>query len=88
MRMSWYLPSKAELGLMNAALLIINNILANDGNVASNPILPQDAPKFGKYWSSTEQSSSTAWAYSFRLWLFFSTNKSVAIFGVRAVRAF
>ncbi len=87
----WYLPSHAELKQIDAVLVIIERVLSNDGNPASNPINNEYSPAVGNsgiYWSSTEgYGTSAAWTY------YFSTGDSTdgsknASFKVRAIRAF
>ena len=40
---------------MDNSILIINNVLANDGNSATNPQHPEYvSPTYGRYWSFTE----------------------------------
>lgn len=54
----WYLPSILELKQTENALLIINNVLSNDGDATTNTINVKT-----KYWSSTEYNNSLAWFY-------------------------
>ena len=84
----WYLPGNIELKRIEAAILVINNILANDNDPATNPLDPEyTTPTFGHYWSSTEIDLNSAWSYDFYTGSFVSFSK-VGTSGVRAVRAF
>jgi len=84
----WYLPSTLELRQMDDAILIINNVLANDGDGTTNPLNPEYvAPTYGRYWSSTETNSTSAWSYYF---IYGNSNYyyKYYTYRVRAVRAF
>lgn len=84
----WYLPSLRELNMMFQVDAIMDDILDNDGDPSTNGLRQQSStPIGGRYWSSTEQSSS--YAYCFISYLNYNqqfTKLSVA--GVRAVRKF
>lgn len=83
----WYLPSTLELRQMYDAILIINDVLSNDGNGTTRPLQADAGLPYGKYWSSTEEFSEGAWYYSIGFGSFNSTSKS-NLAKVRAVRAF
>jgi hypothetical protein len=84
----WYLPGIVELRQMDDAILIINNVLANDGNGTTNPLNPDRVtPTLGKYWSSTEDSSNIAMFGSFSSGET-NINTKNSTYRVRAVRAF
>ena len=57
----WYLPSHSELELLGDTRVAINNILANDGNSATNGLNLSNSSPYGYYWSSTEYSNNDAW---------------------------
>ncbi len=84
----WYLPSLRELNMMFQVDAIMDDVLDNDGDPATNGLRQQSStPIAGRYWSSTEQSSS--YAYCFIPYLNYNqqfTKLSVA--GVRAIRKF
>tara|TARA_B100000809_G_scaffold241111_1_gene264023 strand:+ start:1757 stop:2782 length:1026 start_codon:yes stop_codon:yes gene_type:complete len=84
----WYLPASWELNLLFNSAFLISNILDNDGNSATQPLLPDYvAPHYGIYWSSTERNTGHGWYYSFSLAYSNFTSKST-YYRVRAVRAF
>ena len=84
----WYLPSTIELREMDAAIMVIYDILANDGDNTTNPLHPEYAsPSYGRYWSSTETNNSYAWYYHFTYGSSSNTLKHYT-YRVRAVRAF
>jgi hypothetical protein len=84
----WYLPSNRELSLLASHDVLIDQILDNDGLSTTNGFSQEYlAPTYGRYWSSTEYTSSSAWYY------FFSYGSSdyngkFSTCRVRAVRAF
>ena len=84
----WYLPSNREMYLLASQDVLIDQILDNDGNPATNGFSQENvAPTYGRYWSSTELGSNSAWLY------YFSNGNSNLIlksttYRVRAVRAF
>jgi len=77
----WYLPSAIELREIDATILIIYDVLANDGDATTNPINPI------YYWSSTEFTSHLAWYYRFYAGTS-NTDDKTNTYRVRAVRAF
>ncbi|MFK5982366.1 MAG: DUF1566 domain-containing protein [Flavobacteriaceae bacterium] len=84
----WYLPSNLELKEIDNAIMTIYNVLANDGDPQTNPINPEYlAPTYGRYWSSTEIASTSAFSY-----LFYSGVNNFelknATYRVRAIRKF
>jgi hypothetical protein len=84
----WYLPASWELNLLYNSAFSINTILENDGNGTTNGFNPESvAPTYGRYWSSTEYNSNSAWAYGFGYGNS-STNGKFNTYRVRAVRAF
>jgi len=84
----WYLPSTIELREMDAAIMVIYDVLANDGDNTTNPLHPAYvSPTYGRYWSSTEYDNSSAWKYFFYYGHAGSTSKNNTC-RVRAVRAF
>ena len=86
----WYLPSIHELKQLDVAILIIYNVLANDGDGTTNPLNPENvfpAPAYGEYWSSTEYVINATWSYQFTIGASTSGFKTTAN-RVRAVRAF
>lgn len=84
----WYLPASWELNLLYNSAFIINKILENDGNSATNGLNAEYvSPTYGRYWSSTEYNSDGAWGYNFFYGYSYGYNKSNTD-GVRAVRAF
>lgn len=83
----WYLPSHQELQYLRNSSLIINQILANDGDSSTNGLNISNSSPYGYYWSSTEYISNTAW----HLRLQFGdlgNNLKTDNYRVRAVRAF
>ena len=51
----WYLPAIMELRQIDNVALIINSVLANDGDNTTNPLEPKDKGQTrGAYWSSSE----------------------------------
>lgn len=85
----WYLPSTLELRKMDNSILIINNVLANDGSGETNPIHPEFvAPTYGRYWSSTEYNIGYAWRYDFSHGQSVNGSSKDQTYRVRAVRAF
>ena len=83
----WYLPSNRELYLLASQDVLIDYILDNDGDGATNGF-SHAAPTYGRYWSSTEIQSDWAYYYNF---LYGSSNGNLVktkTFSVRAVRAF
>jgi len=84
----WYLPSNRELYLLCSQDILIDQILDNDGNGATNGFSQEYvAPTYGRYWNSTEFSSTNAWYCNFING--YSTNISKSdTYRVRAVRAF
>ena len=84
----WYLPSNRELYLLASQDILIDQILDNDGNGATNGFSQEYvAPTYGAYWSSTERNSVTVWYYTF---IYSSSTYDSKTFTcrVRAVRAF
>jgi len=84
----WYLPSNRELYLLCSQDVLIDQILDNDGNSATNGFSQEyTAPIYSRYWSSTEYDGSYAWYYDFG---FGSSGSNVKThtYRVRAVRAF
>jgi len=84
----WYLPSNLELKEIDNAIMIIYNILSNDGDSQTNPINSEYlAPTYGRYWSSTEIASTSAFSY-----LFYSGVNNFELknakYRVRAIRKF
>jgi hypothetical protein len=75
----WYLPSKAELNLLQQNKAIINTTAVANGGAAFT--------EFVSYWSSTESSNSHAWGQQITTGVHSTTSKSIT-FRVRAVRAF
>jgi len=74
----WFLPSREELKRMRANRVVINTTaMANGGSSFSN----------GRYWSSTESTTNTAWRLDFLNNVGFSNNKDHT-YDVRAVRSF
>jgi len=69
----WYLPSNWELNMCYNSATIVNRILGSTGFANSN------------YWSSTEDTLNSAWAFTFESGVAFTTTKSLTIY-VRAVR--
>ena len=84
----WYLPASWELNLLYNSAYLINTLLENDGIVTTNGLNAEDvAPTYGRYWSSTESNSSTAWYYNFADGYSYFNNKGSTC-RVRAIRAF
>ncbi len=83
----WYLPSHSELELLGDARVAINNILANDGNSATNGLNISNSSPYGYYWSSTENGNDYAWYLSLLYGNMSNGSKSNTC-RVRAVRAF
>ena len=83
----WYLPSHSELELLGEARVAINNILANDGDGATNGLNLSNSSPYGYYWSSTEYSNNYAWYLSLRGGYVGNGYKHYT-YRVRAVRAF
>jgi hypothetical protein len=83
----WYLPSHSELELLGDARVAINNILANDGNSATNGLTISNSSPYGFYWSSTERANNDAWVQRL-LNGNMDNNFKVHTCRVRAVRAF
>jgi hypothetical protein len=84
----WYLPSNLELKDIDNAIMTIYNVLSNDSDPQTNPINPEYlAPTYGRYWSSTEIASTSAFSY-----LFYSGVNNFelknATYRVRAIRKF
>lgn len=79
----WYLPSYRELVLMFSQDYIITSTLENDGDATTEGL---QYTQYGKYWSSTELSSTEAWYFRATNHLN-SQSKSIAG-SVRAIRAF
>jgi len=84
----WYLPSTIELREMDAAIMVIYDVLANDGDTTTNPLHPEHvSPTYGRYWSSTEVDNNDAWSYRFDYGYSYHHSKDDTC-RVRAVRAF
>jgi hypothetical protein len=84
----WYLPASWELNLLLNSAFSINTILENDANVTTNGLNAENvAPTYGRYWSSTENSSDSAWYFRFNFGTS-SNNYKTNPWRVRAVRAF
>jgi len=84
----WYLPSNRELYLLASQDVLIDYILDNDGNGATNGFSQEyAAPTYGRYWSSTEYYGSNAWYYYF-VYGYSDVNNKAYTYRVRAVRAF
>ena len=85
----WYLPSNWELHLLYNAAFVISDKLANDGDNTTQPLHPENAAPtyYGRYWSSNEENSTSAWNYSFYDEYMNYISKS-STYRVRAVRAF
>ena len=84
----WYLPASWELNLLYNSAFTINTILENDGDGTTNGLNPENvAPIYGRYWSSTEYGSNSAWYYYFNLGNS-NTDSKASTYRVRAVRAF
>jgi hypothetical protein len=84
----WYLPSNRELYLLFSHEILIDQILDNDEDPATQGLVQErTGPTEGKYWSSTEQDEKHAWAYKADSGDTSSFRKSDKC-RVRAVRAF
>ena len=87
----WYLPSYYELDKLMKEILLLNNILENDGNTSSNGFdYSNNAPSWGVYWSST-QSNPDDKAYAWSCYdnnMEWSTTKTEGYPNVRAIRKF
>ncbi len=84
----WYLPSNRELYLLASQDILIDQILDNDGDPSTNGFSQEYiSPTYGRYWSSTEYSSSYARQYVFSTGYLYYENK-YNTYRVRAVRAF
>ena len=84
----WYLPSNRELYLLASQDILIDQILDNDGNGATNGFSQEYiAPTYGRYWSSTEITNNSAWYYGFNVG-YSGSNGKILTYRVRAVRAF
>jgi len=85
----WYLPSNRELYLLASQDVLIDLILDNDGDPTTNGFSQEYyiLPTYGRYWSSTENDSYSAWGYFFNFGNS-STNSKSNPCRVRAVRAF
>ncbi len=74
----WYLPSKAELTLIQDIKSTIDaTATANGGTALSS----------NSYWSSTEYSNTEAWRMTMNNGLWYETTKSLSL-SMRAIRAF
>jgi len=75
------------VSLLASQDLLIDQILDNDGNPATNGFSQEYvAPTYGRYWSSTEGNSSFAWDYHFTTGPH-ANGKNLTNY-VRAIRAF
>jgi hypothetical protein len=84
----WYLPSYRELYLLISLDMLIDQILDNDVNAATNGFSQEYIPPtYGVYWSSTEFNSSSALYSSFINSDSYDFSKST-LYRVRAVRIF
>ncbi len=83
----WYLPAQQELRYLESSSLIINQVLANDGNAATNGLNLSNSSPYGYYWSSTEYSRYYTWTLRLRYSDMYRFDKS-STYRVRAVRAF
>lgn len=84
----WYLPSNRELYLLASQDILIDQILDNDGDPSTNGFSQEYiSPTYGRYWSSTEHHSLSAWSYYFYNGYSSNYYKNYA-YRVRAVRAF
>ena len=84
----WYLPSNRELYLLASQDVLIDQILDNDGNPATNGFSQEyTTPTFSRYWSSSERNYLLAWSYGFNEGTSSSSNKN-GTYKVRAIRAF
>jgi len=77
----WYLPSRGELNDLWNSLKAVQKALDSDGNSSTHELTKLT------HWSSTEDSGSTAWFFSFQNAAINTTAKSGSYY-VRAVRAF
>lgn len=87
----WYLPSYGELRQISSVLAIIEKVLTNDGNPASNAMYYYGSPVNGgrRYWCSTETSGgNTAYIYYSGGASPNSSALKNSFYNVRAVRAF
>ena len=83
----WYLPSHQELYLLGNNSVIINKVLANDGDSNTNGLNVNNNFSDSSYWSSTENNSYFAWGLHLQDG-YMSYNNKFGTFRVRAVRAF
>jgi hypothetical protein len=84
----WYLPSIWELKRLYNSAFCINTILENDSDGTTNGLKAADVPPTrGRYWSSTESNSSSAWSSYFSD-DFTQSNSKSTVCRVRAIRAF
>jgi len=89
----WYLPAIRELQILYNNAFVIDEILENDGNAATNGF--NWAPTNNEYWSSTENfdtgTSKFAYELSFFTGNIIAESKNSNIYGenyVRAIRKF
>lgn len=78
----WYLPAIDQLSLIYHVKYQLNKALDSDGNSATTALVKNS------YWSSTECSSTSAWAYDFITGTVIGNDKLCTPVHVRAIRAF
>lgn len=78
----WYLPAIDQLCLIYHAKYIVNKALESDGNGVTVPL------EKATYWSSTESTAISAWAYYFVTGTVIGNDKLCTPVHVRAVRSF
>ncbi|MFH0758623.1 MAG: DUF1566 domain-containing protein [Bacteroidota bacterium] len=84
----WYLPSLREMHLLASQDILIDQILDNDSDPATNGFVQEYiSPAYGRYWSSTEGSYSNAWYYTFSF-IYSDNSPKDSGFKVRAIRSF
>jgi hypothetical protein len=84
----WYLPSARELVMLFSCDAILNDLLENDGDPATNGLKTQFvSPFFSRYWSSTEYDNDEA-LHFLGINSYVQRFSKSGVCGVRAVRKF
>jgi len=84
----WYLPSARELSMLFQTDAIMDDVLDNDGDAATNGLNQNfAAPFFSRYWSSSEYDNNEAFVF-LSYYGYTQRFTKLSVCGVRAIRKF